>query len=269
MRVFPVFFQRTFNFRLALAALTLLIAALLNLALTGDAVAQPADEDAEIATIKQLLIATQPEMKIGEVTKSPVKGLYEVTIQGGQTIYVTPDARFFIPGDLYEAKDDGLVNLGESKRNVIRKEKIAALDEADMIVYEPTDGKRKATLTVFTDVDCPYCRKLHAEVEALNTMGIAVRYLAFPRTGLNTETHFKMVSTWCAEDRLAMMTSAKRGGEVPKADCKNPVTSQYHLGREVGVTGTPALVLEDGTILPGYVPAATLATYLLGASAQP
>jgi thiol:disulfide interchange protein DsbC len=137
-----------------------------------------------------------------------------------------------------------------------------------MVVYEAV-GERKATLTVFTDVDCPYCRKLHAEVEALNDMGIAVRYLAFPRTGLNTETHIKMISTWCAPDRLAMMTSAKRGGDVPKADCENPVASQYQLGREVGVTGTPALVLEDGTILPGYVPAATLGSYLLATPAQP
>ncbi|MES2624394.1 MAG: DsbC family protein [Pseudomonadota bacterium] len=242
---------------------------LISLVLTHYAFAESSDEDAEITSIKKLLLETQPEIQIDEVTKSPVEGLYEVTTHGGQTIYVTPDARFFIPGDLYEAKSEGLVNLGESKRNTIRAEKIAAIDEADMIVFEPTDGERKATVTVFTDVDCPYCRKLHAEVEALNAMGIAVRYLGFPRTGLNTETHVKMISTWCAEDRLAMMTSATRGGEVPPVDCENPIASQYQLGREVGVTGTPALVLEDGTMLPGYVPAATLGSYLLGNSTQP
>jgi thiol:disulfide interchange protein DsbC len=258
MRVFSVYRHRTFFSCLVLAALTLL---------TGTAV-QAGDEKAEIATIKQLLLETQPEMAIETVSKSPVEGLYEVTTHSGQTIYVSQDARFFIPGDLYEAKADGLVNLGESKRNVIRKEKIAALDEADMVVFAP-EGERKATVTVFTDVDCPYCRKLHAEVEALNEMGIAVRYLAFPRTGLNTETHFKMISTWCAPDPKAMLTSATRGGNVPKADCDNPIASQYQLGREVGVTGTPAIVLEDGTMLPGYVPAATLGAYLLGQSAQP
>ncbi len=256
MRVFSVFIDRTFTCLVA-------VFTLLNCSLVLSA-----EESSEISAIKQLLLATQPEMQIEDVSKSPVDGLYEVTTQGGQTIYVSSDARFFIPGDLYEAKPAGLVNLGESKRNTIRKDKIAALNEKDMIVYE-AKGERKATLTVFTDVDCPYCRKLHAEVEALNDMGIAVRYLAFPRTGLNTETHFKMISTWCAPDRLAMMTSAKRGGEVPKADCENPVASQYQLGREVGVTGTPALVLEDGTMLPGYVPAATLGTYLLGNSVQP
>ncbi len=220
----------------------------------------------EIEAIRALLATTQPGMVIDEVVLSPA-GLYEVTIQNGQSIYVSRDARFLIPGDLYEAKAEGLVNLGELRRNVVRRDRIAALDEADMIIFEP-EGERKATLTIFTDVDCPYCRKLHAEIEALNGYGIAVRYLAFPRTGLNTETHAKMVSTWCAEDPKAMMTSATRGGDVPAVDCANPVADQYQLGREVGVTGTPALVMEDGTIMPGYVPADTLAQYLLG-DAQP
>ena len=220
---------------------------------------------AEIAAVRELLATTQPGMQIGKVELSPV-GLYEVSIQNGQSIYVSRDAKYLIPGDLYEAREEGLVNLGEGRRNTIRRERIAALDEKDMIVFEP-EGERKATVTVFTDVDCPYCRKLHAEIEALNEHGIAVRYLAFPRTGLNTETHAKMISTWCADDRKAMMTSAKRGGDVPSAECDNPIASQYQLGREVGVTGTPALVFEDGTIMPGYVEAETLANYLLGNAA--
>lgn len=225
--------------------------------------AQPeAGEAEQIAAIRALLTTTQPGLLVGDIRLSPVDGLYEVSIQNGQSIFVSRDAKFFIPGDLYEARADGLVNLGETRRNELRRDKIAALDEADMIVYEPA-GERKATLTVFTDVDCPYCRKLHAEIEALNAYGIAVRYLAFPRTGLNTETHAKMISTWCADDPEAMMTSAKRGAEIPVARCDDPIASQYELGREVGVTGTPALVLEDGTIMPGYVPADTLAKYLL------
>ena len=242
----------------------LLLQALLYVA--APAVAQDQGDDAEIAAIRALLAATQPGMEVRDVVLSPL-GLYEVGIQNGQTIYVSRDAKYLIPGDLYEAKAEGLVNLGEARRNVIRRERIAALDEADMIVFEP-EGQRKATLTVFTDVDCPYCRKLHAEIEALNGYGIAVRYLAFPRTGLNTETHAKMVSTWCADDRKAMLTSAKRGGDVPPLECDNPVANQYQLGREVGVTGTPALVFEDGTIMPGYVEAATLAQYLLGDDTQ-
>jgi thiol:disulfide interchange protein DsbC len=218
----------------------------------------------EVAAIRDLLAATQPKMVIGDIVPSPIDGLYEVTIQNGETIYVSHDAKYLIPGDLYESGDDGIVNLGDARRNEIRREKIAAIDEKDMIVFE-AEGERKATLTVFTDVDCPYCRKLHGDVEELNHRGIAVRYLAFPRTGLNTETHRKMISTWCAEDPKAMMTSAKRGAEVPEADCAraDDIAIQYRLGREVGVAGTPALVLEDGTMLPGYVPVDALSKALL------
>jgi thiol:disulfide interchange protein DsbC len=242
-----------------------LVLLLLMAPLAGSA--QTVEEDAAAANIRTLLGSTQSGMVIGAIVPSPVAGLYEVTIQNGQTLYVSADAQFLIPGDLYQATADGLVNLGEGRRNELRKAKIAALDEADMIIYEPADG-RKATITVFTDVDCPYCRKLHDEIAALNAYGIAVRYLAFPRTGLNTDIHFKMVSTWCSDDRKAMLTSAKRGGAVPETECESPVEEQYQLGREVGVTGTPALVLEDGTIMPGYVPADTLAQYLLNPDAQ-
>lgn len=220
----------------------------------------PAESD-EATAIRTLLGTTQPSMQILGIAPSPVPGLYEVSIQNGQSIYVSADAQYLIPGDLFQAGENGLVNLGELHRNDLRKDKIAALDEKDMIIF-PAEGESKATVTVFTDVDCPYCRKLHGDIAELNKLGITLRYLAFPRTGLDTETHYKMVSTWCAEDRKAMFTAAKRGGDVPPADCDNPVAAQYELGREVGVTGTPALVFEDGTILPGYVPAATLAQYL-------
>lgn len=224
--------------------------------------AQTTTDEAAIAAIRALLTTTQPGMEVGSIVASPVVGLYEVSIQNGQSIYVSGDARYLIPGDMYEAGGEGLVNLGESRRNDLRRDRLAALDEADMIIF-PATGDSKATLTVFTDVDCPYCRQLHGEVGELNSYGISVRYLAFPRTGLGTETHEKMVSAWCAPDRKAIFTAAKRGASVPKAVCNDPVAEQYELGKELGVTGTPALVFDDGTMLPGYIPAATLAEYLL------
>lgn len=250
-----------------LVALVLLF--VLGLALALPARAEQSDEEA-IAAIRNLFVTTQPGMAIVEIKPSQVEGLFEVLLPNGQSVHVSRDARFLIPGDLHEARPEGIVNLGDVRRNELRREKMLAISEDDMIVYE-AKGERKATVTVFTDVDCPYCRKLHAEIEEMNQYGIAVRYLAFPRTGLidqstglPTETTTKMISTWCAEDRKAMLTSAKRGGVVPTIECDSPVEEQYQLGREVGVTGTPALVLEDGTILPGYLPAATLAAYLLG-----
>ncbi len=225
------------------------------------------DDSAAVAKIRALLTKTQPEMLISAIKAGPVKGLYDVQLSDGHSIYVSADAKFLIPGDLYEAQSDGLVNLGEKHRNTLRKEKIAAVDEKDMIVFAPK-GPRKATITVFTDVDCPYCRKLHNEIEQINSLGIAVRYLAYPRTGLRGETYTKMISTWCAADRKAVFTSAKQDGEVPALTCSSPVEKQFALGQEVGVTGTPAIVFEDGTLLPGYVPAATLASYVLGDEAK-
>lgn len=227
----------------------------------GTAPAVLADQNSEMEAIRGLLLSTQPGMVIDSIAASPVQGLYEVQIQSGQTLYVSADAKYLIPGDLFEAQEEGLVNLGELRRNDWRARKIAALDEKDMIIFRAPN--EKAMVTVFTDVDCPYCRKLHGEISELNELGITVRYLAFPRTGLNTEIHHKMESTWCAESREAMFTVAKRGGDVPDASCDSPVVAQYRLGREVGVTGTPALVFDDGSIVPGYVPAATLAEYLL------
>lgn len=224
-----------------------------------------ADDDEAAAAIRLLLTTTQPGMDIYSIEPSVIPGLYEVGIQQGQTLYVTADARYLIPGDLYTASPEGLVNLGEERRNELRLQSIAALDEGDMIIF-PAKGETLATLTVFTDIDCPYCRQLHGEIDLLNDYGITIRYLAFPRTGLDTDIHRKMVSTWCAENRKAMFTAAKRGTEVPLADCDNPVAEQYELGRELGVTGTPSLVFEDGTLLPGYIPAETLANYLLNSS---
>lgn len=231
------------------------------------AVAAQADDSAEVAAIRTLLSATQPDMAVADIKPSPVAGLYEVELDDGHAIYVSGDAKFLIPGDLYESRADGLVNLGEARRNVLRREKIAAVDKKDMIVFEAV-GEPKATLTVFTDVDCPYCRKLHGEVEELNALGIEVHYLAYPREGLRGPTYTRMISTWCSDDRKVTMTQAKRGGDIPVVECDSPVEEEFQLGREVGVTGTPALVMENGMMLPGYVPAAELAGYVIAAKAQ-
>ena len=248
--------------RIGIKGIFIILPVLFSLA-TSTFAQSTSQQNNEIAAIRQVIATTQPTMVVETIIASPIAGMYEITLQNAQIIYASADARFFIPGDLYEVLPQGLVNRGEEKRNISRAEKIAAVPESEMIIFNP-EAERKATITVFTDVDCPYCRQLHGEVEKLNEMGIAVRYLAYPRTGLDTETHYKMISTWCADDPKAMMTSAKRGGAIPEAVCDNPIASHYQLGREVGVTGTPALVLEDGTILPGYVPAETLAGYLLG-----
>jgi len=221
------------------------------------------DDTPEVAAIREVLLNTQNGIVIQSVVPSPVEGLYEVRIQNGPAIYASADAQFFIPGDLYQATQNGLVNLGESRRNEMRLERLAAIDEADMIIF-PAEGEEKAVLTVFTDVDCQYCRQLHSEMPEINEYGITIRYLAFPRSGLDQVTYPKMVSTWCAEQRNVIFTTAIRGAQITPNDCDNPVAEQYQMGREFGVTGTPTLVFEDGSMVPGYIPVDDLAAFLLG-----
>jgi len=139
---------------------------------------------------------------------------------------------------------------------------IAGLDETKMIVFSPEEVKY--TVTVFTDIDCPYCRKLHDEMEAYNKLGISIRYLAYPRAGVGSKSYDKIVAAWCSKDPKAAITLAKAGKEIKKEleDCNDPVREHMDLVRVLGVTGTPALIFEDGTLVPGYVPAQRLITML-------
>jgi len=219
------------------------------------------DDTPEVAAIRDVLVSTQSGIVIDAIVPSPITGLYEVRVQNGPLIYASADAQFFIPGDLYQATQNGLVNLGENRRNELRLERLAEVDESDMIIFE-AEGEEKAVLTVFTDVDCQFCQRLHSEMPQLNELGITIRYLAFPRSGLDQVTYPKMVSTWCAEDRKVIFTTAVRGARIAPIDCDNPVAEQWQMGREFGVTGTPTLVFEDGSMVPGYVPAEDLAAFL-------
>ncbi|GAA5523844.1 thiol:disulfide interchange protein DsbC [Microbulbifer aestuariivivens] len=231
------------------------------LALFGGVV--QAEVDAETAAaIKAKLKAANPRASYGEVSESPIKGIYEVEAGGGNTLYVTGDASYFIFGDLYKVESDNFVNVAEQRRSRQRAQVMKALDLDDMIVFSPKKGKKKAHIYVFTDVDCGYCRKLHNDVPELNKRGIEVRYLAFPRTGLNTTGYRKLVTAWCADapnETLSALKGPSRDFVALEVCEKNPVAEQYKLGSEViGVQGTPTIVMEDGTVVPGYVPPDTL-----------
>lgn len=222
----------------------------------------PEASEAVVERILALFERTQPDMEIAHIGPAPIEGLYQIRTRGMSHIFVTEDADFLLSGDLYEARSQGLVNRSDAQRNEDRINRLASVSEDDMIIFEP-DEETRATLTVFTDLDCPYCRQLHGDIDELNDMGIRVRYLAFPRQGMNSETAGKMQHTWCAENPAVTLTTAKRGGQVEEADCDDPVAEQYRLGQELGVQGTPALVLEDGYMVNGYVPAEQLRMYLL------
>lgn len=202
------------------------------------------------------------DVKVNDLTVSPIPGVYRAQIVDGPAVYVTEDAKYFIVGDLYQIAPGRMVNVSEQGRNGERMEALAKVDKDDMIVFSPK-GDVKAHITVFTDIDCGYCRKLHQEVPELNKMGIEVRYMAYPRAGVNSESHNKLATAWCAENPRETLTKFKSGESVPIKVCEdNPVATQFNLGRQLGVTATPALVLETGELQLGYLPAQQLAARL-------
>ncbi len=207
--------------------------------------------------IAERLTSAVPGLKVQSVRESEAGGLYEVQSNNGDTIYTTADGQYLLTGDLLKITENGIANVTEEARASQREQAMAAFGDEGVIRF-PAENE-KAVINVFTDIDCPYCRKLHDEVPQLNAYGISVNYYAFPRSGPGTPSFQKYVSVWCSEDPRAAMDDAKAGRSVAQASCDNPVLEQYQLGGQVGVTGTPAIVLEDGNMVRGYVPANNLA----------
>ena len=206
--------------------------------------------------------AGQP-IAVEAVRPSPAPGIVEVQIQNGPLLYATADGDyFFLNGDLHQISTSGAVNLTEERRSVARKEQLASVSVDDMVVFSP-EGAVRDYVSIFTDVTCFYCQKLHREVDQLNAKGIEVRYLAFPRGGMNSEGAKKLATAWCAEDQQTTLTELKAGMDLPVNDCPdNPIGAQYQLGQNMGVTGTPAIITSSGLMIPGYRPAADLAAVL-------
>ncbi len=216
-------------------------------------------EQQDMAELKAALTKILPDMD-PVINSTPLQGLYEVSV-GSNVVYFNKDASLMFEGRLLDIKS-GVDLTQASKEEANRRagpQRLAKLDkipESEMVIYG--DKKSPHTLTVFTDVDCGYCRKLHREMDELNDLGIRVRYLAYPRAGIGSSGYKKLVSVWCAKDRQKAMTDAKSGIKIKSEECDNPVKKQFAMGQEFGVSGTPALILENGTLLPGYAPAKRL-----------
>jgi thiol:disulfide interchange protein DsbC len=218
--------------------------------------ATAAGPDSQTA-IKQSLSKVLPGITPDKITPSPLQGVSEVLV-GPRLLYISDDGKYLLQGSLIdlEARKD----ISEERRKDIRLDAINKVGAENMIIF-PAE-KERHTITVFTDIDCGYCRKLHKEIDQFNAEGITVRYLMFPRAGVDSPSYDKAVSVWCSDDRRAALTQAKAGGEIAPRKCDNPVKDQYELGGLLGVTGTPALILDNGELLPGYVPAKRLAQAL-------
>ncbi|MEW9799005.1 bifunctional protein-disulfide isomerase/oxidoreductase DsbC [Alteromonas lipolytica] len=194
---------------------------------------------------------------VDAVAESPVEGLYQVSTSRG-LFYVSNDGKYLLQARVFNM-DAGMRNETEETLTTMRINGVQKY--ADTAVTFPAEDE-KYVISVFTDITCGYCRKLHSEIEEFNDLGITVRYLAFPRAGLDSKTYEDMVSVWCAEDPQEAMTEAKAGESVPSASCKNTVAEQYRLGQRLGVNGTPNIILPDGSLVPGYQPASAIAQVL-------
>ena len=189
--------------------------------------------------------------------ESPIPGVYEVAY-GMDVIYVSADGKYFLAGDLYDLTTRK--NLTETTLSAARKKSMDAYDKSKNITFKAENEKH--VISVFTDIDCPYCAKLHTEVPELNKAGVTVRYFMFPRAGIGSNSYKKAVSVWCSDDQNAALTKAKKREQVEEKTCDNPIKEQYRLGQEIGVTGTPAIVLDSGELIPGYRPAKSLVALL-------
>lgn len=198
------------------------------------------------------LLVADPQSAV--IEKTAVPSLYQVSVEG-QVIYMSEDGRYFFQGSLIDLKTrDNLTKLAKAK---ITKKLMSSADPKSMIRY-PAVGKTKHVISVFSDIDCPYCAKLHKEIPALNAAGVEVRYLSFPRSGLNTPSYHKAVSVWCSATPGKTMDLAMARKSFETKTCENPIKTHMILAQKIGVNGTPNIVLESGEVLPGYVPAKEL-----------
>jgi thiol:disulfide interchange protein DsbC len=198
------------------------------------------------------LAAKIPGTRPEDLHATPVAGIYELA-HGGEISYLSADGQYVFSGDLYQVTTDGeFPNLSETRRRTMRLEMLAALPEKDMIGFG--DARAPHVITVFTDMDCQWCQHMHSEIAAYNQLGIRVRYLAYPRSGPDTESWEKAEAVWCAKDRQAALTDSKLGKTIKSAHCEAPVAREYKLGQQFGLTGTPGVVLPNGELLPGYLP---------------
>lgn len=194
-------------------------------------------------------------IKVQDISFSDERNLYVINVGDIQPIYMLPDGEHVILGDIFNISEGEAQSTTEKDKDIFRKNKLITsnLETIDFLAK-----KEKYSLTVFTDVDCGFCRKFHNEIDQYNNLGISIKYLAFPRAGIDSESYTKMVSAWCSDQADLSITLLKDNKSIPSNSCENSVAEQFELGRTLGITGTPALITQSGKLLPGYVPAQEL-----------
>lgn len=208
-----------------------------------------------VKSIETNLKASGIDQKIISAMPTSMESIYWVTAEDMPAFYSDKEGRHIILGQILEVGNKQPVEISSTLASKAAKEKLAAVDKSELIIY-PAKGDTKAVIYAFTDADCPYCTKMHSEMEDINSEGIEVRYLAWPRSQGSVP---KMEAIWCSEDRKSAMNRAKQGESISSPQCDSPVQSHIELGLSLGVSGTPAIFTESGTQIGGYLPAKDLA----------
>ncbi|KLJ02394.1 DsbC family protein [Luteimonas sp. FCS-9] len=211
--------------------------------------APPPPPGTPAASARNAILSINPRVSIESIDDAPLPGFQEVIV-AGQVLYVSNDGRYVMQGSLFDAQEKR--DLSQSGLSQLRKRLLSEVPEEQRIIFAPANPKY--TVSVFTDVECGYCRRLHDDIAEYNKRGIAIEYLAYPRMGPGSDDFRLMESVWCADDRRKALTDAKAGRRVNAQACDNPVAAHYALGQRAGLTGTPMIVAEDGTQMPGYMP---------------
>jgi len=245
--------------RVKRSLLNLLVPAFATLAIAASTAATPPAKGTTAAKPDvRAEIARRLEVKIEDVKPSPVAGLYEIR-SGAEVGYVSTDGRFYVDGDVFDMNSKQ--NLTEPRRQEGRLSLLGTIDEQDAIVFSPV-GPVKHTLTVFTDVDCTYCRRMHQEIAEFNRLGFRVRYIMYPAGEAGSTAWRKAEAVWCSPDRRDALTRAKRGENVTAPKCRTPIVALHAIGESLGIHGTPGIITDQGEYLAGYLPAASMVEYL-------
>ena len=215
----------------------------------------PADHAEAEKQLRETLARIAPDMEISAIAESVMPGVYEL-VSGAQVFYLTPDGRYMLEGSIIDLENR--VDISEERRGGLQVSLIEEVPEDQMVVFNNQSGDADRWITVFTDTDCGFCQKLHAEIDTITDANIRVRYLLFPRAGIDSASSHELQSVWCSSDQQEAMTIAKSGGRVPSATCQNPIESHMAVARQVGLRGTPLIYLDNGTKIPGYQPAGEL-----------
>jgi len=205
--------------------------------------------------LREALAEMAPDLPITSIQESLLPGIYEL-ISGAQLYYLSPNGRFMLEGSIIDLQEQ--VNVSDQRRGMLQLALIETVPEEQMVVFNNESKDADRWITVFTDTDCGFCQKLHREIDEITAADIRVRYLAFPRAGMDSASARELESVWCADDPEEAMTAAKTGGTVSPATCENPIQAHVDLARQVELRGTPLIYLDNGTKIPGYRPASEL-----------